>query len=380
MQLRKWRLLHDRNKYSIFQAINQLLIILNPIRLDNGDGIEDTLKRNNAKYHQNCRAPHLRSGDKTGCVNPVVFHLADLASLYKQRLEQLGMQTPDNPTPSKANLPLPLNTNECKINLTVEHEWLERVSRIEASDEDDNIAWSEHHASKKRGPVFDFMKGLDTEECSFYQPIKKNKTDFVRQKSKLKVGDSKKLKRMTVVCSLHFSYSTSLENVTSWNFQHENQSFPAAMSDNGNFHNCQKSQLATILETYFSPPDTEPEAGVIILDGSAFINALPPRKLKTFEEYAALEVVSKVQTYSYTYKRTDIVFEYPPTIDAEDHYILERFVVAMYDRFSDIDRIDKARLELFVRKQRSYDSIPPTEAALIQHVKRAAYQAGCMWG
>ncbi|CAC5371326.1 unnamed protein product [Mytilus coruscus] len=72
--------------------------------------------------------------------------------------------------------------------------------------------------------------------------------------------------------------------------------------------------------------------------------------------------------------------QYPPTIDAEDHYILERFVVAMYDRFSDIYKIDKARLELFVRKQRSYDSIPPTEVALIQHVRRAAYQAGCIWG
>ena len=28
----------------------------------------------------------------------------------------------------------------------------------------------------------EFLKGLDTEECSFYQPIKKNKTDFFQQK------------------------------------------------------------------------------------------------------------------------------------------------------------------------------------------------------
>jgi len=41
-------------------------------------------------------------------------------------------------------------------------------------------------------------------------------------------------------------------------FQHENQSFPAALSDNGNLHSCQKSQLATILETHVTPPDTEP--------------------------------------------------------------------------------------------------------------------------
>ena len=39
----------------LFQAINQLPIILDPIRLDEGGGIEETLRRNNAKYHQNCR-------------------------------------------------------------------------------------------------------------------------------------------------------------------------------------------------------------------------------------------------------------------------------------------------------------------------------------
>jgi hypothetical protein len=32
---------------------------------------------------------------KTSSDNSVVFHLADLVSLYKQRLEQLGMKTPD---------------------------------------------------------------------------------------------------------------------------------------------------------------------------------------------------------------------------------------------------------------------------------------------
>jgi hypothetical protein len=61
-------------------------------------------------------------------------------------------------------------------------------------------------------------------------------------------------------------------------------------------HSCQKSQLATILETHVTPPDTEPEASVIILDGLALINALPPMISKTFEEYAVLEVVPKVQT------------------------------------------------------------------------------------
>ena len=56
--------------------------------------------------------------------------------------------------------------------------------------------------------------------------------------------------------------------------------------------------------------------------------------------------------------------------------ILEKFVVLMYDRSSSSDDVDEARLDLFTRKQRPYESIPPTKAALIQHAKRAAYQAG----
>jgi hypothetical protein len=37
----------------------------------------------------------------------------------------------------------------------------------------------------------EFLKGLDTNECSFYQPIKKNKTDFFQQKPESNAGDSK---------------------------------------------------------------------------------------------------------------------------------------------------------------------------------------------
>ncbi|CAC5365145.1 unnamed protein product [Mytilus coruscus] len=146
---------------------------------------------------------------------------------------------------------------------------------------------------------------------------------------------------------------------------------------------CQKSQLATILETHFTPPDTEPGAGVIILDGSALINALPPMISKKFEEYAALEAVfcqfcsslvafgqgqnlrwipihdistsigllffhtlladvisafcalSAWQTWNVCPDASTVFIklsQYPPTIDEGDHYILERFVVTLFDR------------------------------------------------
>ncbi|CAC5355227.1 unnamed protein product [Mytilus coruscus] len=128
-------------------------------------------------------------------------------------------------------------------------------------------------------------------------PIKKNKTYFFRQKLEPKATDSKEinLKDNCHLSSTLFISCQSRECDLVKFVQHENQSFPAALSDNGNLHSCQKLQLTNILETQFTPPDTESEAGVIILKGSALINALPLSIAKTFEEYATLEVVPKVQ-------------------------------------------------------------------------------------
>jgi hypothetical protein len=38
--------------------------------------------------------------------------------------------TKKNPIPSKVNIPLNLDTNNIKIYLTVEHEWLEKTNRL----------------------------------------------------------------------------------------------------------------------------------------------------------------------------------------------------------------------------------------------------------
>ncbi len=70
----------------------------------------------------------------------------------------------------------------------------------------------------------------------------------------------------------------------------------------------------------------------------------------------------------------------PTSVSDLDLQQLERFVVLMYDRSSAATGVDEARLELFARKQRSYNSIPPTQAALREHAKRSAYQAGIIWG
>ena len=61
-------------------------------------------------------------------------------------------------------------------------------------------------------------------------------------------------------------------------FRHENQSFPAALSDGGKLHSCQKSQLTAIIESLVTIPNNGPHADAMIVDGSALVNSLPPRK------------------------------------------------------------------------------------------------------
>lgn len=60
--------------------------------------------------------------------------------------------------------------------------------------------------------------------------------------------------------------------------------------------------------------------------------------------------------------------------------MLERYVVIMYDRTSTCETVNDARKDLFTRKGRAIDAIPPTADALLQHTKRSMYQAGHCWG
>jgi hypothetical protein len=60
--------------------------------------------------------------------------------------------------------------------------------------------------------------------------------------------------------------------------------------------------------------------------------------------------------------------------------VLKEFVVIMYDRSSSTNKVNDARLDLFARKQSPYNGIPPSRAALVEHMKRSVLQAGHTWG
>ena len=54
-------------------------------------------------------------------------------------------------------------------------------------------------------------------------------------------------------------------------------------------------------------------------------------------------------------------------------------MVLLYDRTSNQQCVNEARKQLFTQKGRAIDGLPPTQAALILHIKRATYQAGHCW-
>ena len=57
-----------------------------------------------------------------------------------------------------------------------------------------------------------------------------------------------------------------------------------------------------------------------------------------------------------------------------------RFVVLLYDKTSTGSEVNNmVRFDLFARKGRDVNNIPQTKGALLQHARRAAYQAGHCW-
>ena len=154
------------------------------------------------------------------------------------------------------------------------------------------------------------LEALEQEDTSsFYAPIKKTKMDFFQQDKLSTIAKEKVLKEDSQIFSKYFISCQNRECDLHEFFRHENQSFPAALSNGGRLHVCQKSQLATVLEGKVTLPDAEPVTDAIIIDGSALVNTLPPRTSKTFAEYAEMEFISKVDTCARKYHRTDIVLD-----------------------------------------------------------------------
>ena len=55
---------------------------------------------------------------------------------------------------------------------------------------------------------------------------------------------------------------------------------------------------------------------------------------------------------------------------------MERLTIILYDKTSTLSSVNDARKKLFCEANRAMERLPPTQDALLQHIKRTIYQAG----
>ncbi|XP_071952428.1 uncharacterized protein [Antedon mediterranea] len=61
-------------------------------------------------------------------------------------------------------------------------------------------------------------------------------------------------------------------------------------------------------------------------------------------------------------------------VNSSQFQLLEEFTCHLYDKTSTLRSVTKLRQDLFSRKARTMDNIPPTQDALLQHSNRSIYQ------
>ena len=66
-------------------------------------------------------------------------------------------------------------------------------------------------------------------------------------------------------------------------------------------------------------------------------------------------------------------------IDQNLLHNIERFIIIVYSKTCTLINVNEARRELFTKGLRTIDNIPPTQGALLEHLKRAVYQAAFVW-
>jgi len=105
-------------------------------------------------------------------------------------------------------------------------------------------------------------------------------------------------------------------------FQHEHQLYPPSTSDNGTLCFCSKSDLLECFENVFPSSQEKPSMDVLILDGAAIINMLPPgQSNRTFSDYASNVFVPHILSKLNQVKRVDAVWDQysPDSLKAATH-------------------------------------------------------------
>ncbi len=70
----------------------------------------------------------------------------------------------------------------------------------------------------------------------------------------------------------------------------------------------------------------------------------------------------------------------PLALTSADIEVFESYVVSLYSSTCPLMEVNHAHKQIFAQSSRSFEYLPPTKAALLEHIKRATYQASYVWG
>ncbi|CAC5382302.1 unnamed protein product [Mytilus coruscus] len=244
-------------------------------------------------------------------------------------------------------------------------------------------------------------KRLNKTTTPLSDPIKQNKLHlFSRQELRSESKEIRQISSIKQECSLFSQLYVSCQvrdsDIDEF-FHHENQAYPPSLSQFGPLEGITRGKHGQDIRRGVQADSTIPgnwESFRRIDDNKTELFAylaeqllkLTPSDQTTLVSTQGREIVCNKPNKNndgLSPLTEDLkVFSDKPNEDCVNEFALniERFVVLMYDRTSECLRVDAARKYLFTRKGRSIENIPQSSAALHQHIKRAAYQAGFCWG
>ena len=115
-------------------------------------------------------------------------------------------------------------------------------------------------------------------------------------------------------------------------------------------------------------------------------NVMSPVKAYALPAFHALTGCDNTSFFSgtgkkYAYRKWSIrpdltttlcyLMERPRTITLEDIKVIDSFAVSLYSITCPFTEVNQAHQQIFVQPSRTFEYLPPTKAALIEHIKRA---------
>lgn len=92
-------------------------------------------------------------------------------------------------------------------------------------------------------------------------------------------------------------------------FRHENQAFPPTLSDGGNLHLGNKSDLLICLKDFSDNHSETPTVSSVSVDGAAIVQMLKPAAVKNFAEYASDIFIPYIASQLCNATRLDLVWD-----------------------------------------------------------------------